>query len=136
MVGPDIPHSDLTYNIIGCAMDIHTQLGPGLREGTYHRALAAALDARGIAVEAQKRISVTYEGQSIGELFLDLLVAGVVIVEVKAVARPTNNEDLTQVISYLTTTGLPVGLLINFGRRRLEYRRILPPRRGRLRGPS
>jgi GxxExxY protein len=125
----DIPHRDLTYRIVGCAMTVHNGLGPGLREGDYQRALALEMEKAGLAHEEEQPIEIYLDGTSIGLLYLDHLVEGRAIVEVKALRHKLTDDEIGQVITYLAATGLNVGLLLNFGGNSLEYRRVLPPRK-------
>ena len=123
-------HDDLTYRIVGCAMAVHNKLGPGLREDSYQRALEVLLAERALSFEPQKLIPVTageQNGAVVGYYIPDFVVDGAVVVEIKALDG-FDNAHLAQVIGYLTVTSCQVGLLINFGQRRLEWRRILPPR--------
>jgi GxxExxY protein len=124
-----IPHQDVTYRVIGCAMAVHNHLGPGLREGIYQRALATEVDAAGLAHEDEKPVEVFLEGASVGLLYLDHLVEDEVVVEVKALRHRLTSDEVGQVITYLAATGLQVGLLLNFAGKSLEYRRILPPKK-------
>jgi GxxExxY protein len=103
----------VTDQIIGCAIEVHRTLGPGLLESIYEKALCFELQSRGIKVHAQLAIPVVYKGQSLGEHRLDLLVEDQVIVELKAVDR-LDPVFHAQVLSYLRLTGKQVGLLINF----------------------
>ncbi len=125
---PQIPHSDVTYDTIGAAMRVHSRLGPGLKERHYQRDLVAEIQQTGWTAEAEYFVEL-WDGEVwLGRLYLDILVEGVVVVECKAFSHLLTNEELAQVICYLAATGLGVGLLLNFGRKRLEYRRILPPK--------
>jgi GxxExxY protein len=121
-------HADLTYRIIGSAMRVHNKLGPGLKEAFYQRALSAELAAVGMDFTAEQPIEISVAGTYIGQLYIDHLVANTVIVEEKAVPHLLTNEEVAQVITYLNATGKPLGLLLNFGRRSLEFKRIFPPR--------
>jgi phosphoribosylformylglycinamidine cyclo-ligase len=123
----DAPLKDLTYLVNGKAMQVHTQLGRGLKEAVYQNALADKLRETGLTVEVEKRVEVYVGDSLVGLLFIDLLVENKLIVECKAFSHLTTDEDVAQVITYLAATGQPVGLLLNFGRGRLEHRRILPP---------
>jgi GxxExxY protein len=123
-----VQHQDITYRVIGCAMKVHNSLGPGLRELHYHRALSEALAEDGLSFSAQHPVTVTLDDARIGTLFLDHLVEDKVVVEEKALSHPLTSHDIGQVITYLAATAMPVGLLLNFGRRSLDYKRILPPR--------
>ena len=122
------PAEELTYKIIGAAMAVHNALGPGLKEKAYHQALTIELDKAGLSYEEEKPVEIFLEDVSIGLLYLDHLVEGEVIVEEKALSHMVTEEEVAQVITYLAATGFAVGLLLNFGRRNLQYRRILRPR--------
>ena len=125
---PKVPHSSITYDTIGAAMRVHSRLGPGLKEKHYQRALLAELQQAGRMVETEYFVEL-WDGEVwLGRLYLDLLVDGLVVVECKAFSHLLTNEEVAQVICYLAATGLEVGLLLNFGRKRLEYKRILPPK--------
>jgi GxxExxY protein len=128
IAGLSMAHQQITYRVIGCAMDVHNHLGPGLKEAAYHRALSASLTDAGLSYEEEKPVDVLFESTRVGRLYLDHVVEGTVVVEEKALSHLLTNDELAQVITYLAATGLPVGLLLNFGRQRLQYRRILPPR--------
>ena len=123
----DATGNQLTYNIIGAAMAVHNDLGPGFKEEVYEKALYVELNQRGIATERQYQISVEHGGEVVGLFYLDLLAEGKVVIEVKALSHQLTNDELAQVINYLKAAEMPVGLLFNFGRRKLEYRRIFPP---------
>jgi GxxExxY protein len=125
------PYDELTYQIIGCAMAVHRRLGPGYREDTYQRDLEVQFTQNGLAYLPQKLIEVydtTQNGVLIGYYIPDFIVAEQVIVEIKALSG-LDNSHMAQVIAYLAVTGCPIGLLINFGTRSLQFRRILPPAR-------
>ena len=122
------PLEGLSYRVIGAAMRVHNALGPGLKESAYQKALSLEMEKAGLSFEAERPVEIFPDGVSIGLLYLDHLVEGQLIVEEKAFSHLVTREELAQVITYLCATGLKVGLLINFGRRRLEYKRIFPPR--------
>jgi GxxExxY protein len=122
-------YEDLTEQIIACAMTVHDTLGPGLLESIYHRCLVVELRAASLQVETERYVPVLYRGSVVGPpLKLDLVVAGLVVVEVKAVQSfvPVHHA---QVISYLKLTGYPVGLLINFNVTLLKHgiRKVVRP---------
>ena len=104
---------DVMHRIIGAAIDVHRHLGPGYLESTYHRALSIELRLRGIPFEFERVVQVEYKGERIHGQELDLVVDGKVIVEVKAVAQLEEIHG-SQLVSYLRSTGLRAGLLINF----------------------
>ena len=114
---------DLTRSIIGCAFSVSNELGCGFLESVYEKAMVVALNAQGIAVQVQAPINVYFRREVVGVFFADLLVEHQVIIELKAV-KALSPEHQAQVINYLQATGIEVGLLLNFGRPRLEYRRL------------
>jgi GxxExxY protein len=109
----------LTESIIGCAIEVHRQLGPGLLEGTYELALCVELADAGLSYERQLAVPVVYKGRKIGEYRLDLIVENSVIVEIKSVERHDPVFE-AQLLTYLRVTGKRVGLLINFNNRMLK----------------
>jgi GxxExxY protein len=115
-------HEALTHRIIGCAMTVHRSLGPGYLESVYQNALDHELRLSGLIVERQRAIEVRYRDVIVGTFVADFLVDGGVIVETKAI-RALAPAHEAQVVNYLTSTGVDIGLLINFGAQRLEFRR-------------
>jgi GxxExxY protein len=113
---------ELTEKIIGCAMKVHSVLGPGFLESVYAKALAHELQKAGLKVECEKRIRVEYDGVEVGEFSADKLVGEKVMVEEKAVQALVPAHEV-QLVNYLTATGIEIGLLLNFGGLRLEYKR-------------
>ena len=105
--------NDLSYQIIGAALEVHKVLGPGLLESVYEDALCVELEGREIPYERQKDVSIWYKVRTIGNLRVDLLVSNCVIVELKAVEMllPVHKA---QVLTYLKITKIRLGLLINF----------------------
>src|SRR4030042_2638553 len=122
------PLEDLTYRVIGAAMKVHNTLGPGLKEAAYQKALCLEMETAGLSFEAERPVEIFVDGTSVGLLYLDHLVEEQLVVEEKALSHLLTNEEIAQVITYLCATGLNVGLLLNFGRRRLEHNVILPPK--------
>jgi GxxExxY protein len=106
-------HEDLIRKIIGCCIEVHKALGPGLLEEIYRRAVAIELVEAGLPAEMERRVPVLYRGRFLTEQRLDLIVDERVLIEVKAVERLAP-VHLAQVMSYLRLTGLRVGLLMNF----------------------
>jgi len=104
--------------VIGCAIDVHKKLGPGLKEDIYENALCEALSSKGIKYDRQKTVPVAYEGVRVGKFRPDLIVDATVVVEVKSVDRLTPLFT-AQVIAYLKITQLRVGLILNFNCRRM-----------------
>ena len=116
-------YEELTRAILGCSFEVINELGSGFLESVYEKALAIALKEKGFSVKIQYPIEVMFRGQCVGEFFADLFVEEKVIVELKAV-KALSVEHPAQVINYLKATGVEVGLLINFGKQKLEYRRL------------
>ncbi len=110
---PDQRLDDLAHAVIGAAIEVHRLLGPGFLESVYEEALAVEFRLRGIPVERQKPVAVSYKDQLVGEGQLDYLVAGELVVELKAVESLAPIHQ-AQVISYLKALRLTLGLLINF----------------------
>ncbi len=104
---------DIGYRVIGCGQTVHKILGPGFKEVIYQRAFCLELDAQGLGFECEKKILVPYKDQLIDGHRLDLVIAGVVIVELKAIPRITELHR-KQVLSYLKATGLRLGYVMNF----------------------
>ena len=105
---------ELTDKIIGCAFKVHNTLGSGFLERVYKNALRIELQKQGLSVKQEEPISVTYDGQVVGEYYADLLVEQRVVVEIKAVQMLAKEHEV-QLVNYLTATGINTGLLINFG---------------------
>ncbi len=127
-MGEPKPLEDLTYKVIGAATRVHNALGPGLKESAYQKALSLEMERAGLSFEAECPLEIFLDGTSIGLLYLDHLVEGQLIVEEKAFSHLLTKEEIAQVITCLCATGFKVGLLLNFGRKRLEFRRIFPPK--------
>jgi GxxExxY protein len=111
-------------------MAVHNQIGSGFKEVVYKSALEVDLNRLGIAAQRQVPIPVEYLGEQVALFYLDLYVADQVVVEVKALSHQLTNDELAQVINHLKATRAPVALLLNFGRRKLEYRRVFPGKTG------
>ena len=123
------PYADVTYKINGAALAVHHKIGPGHKEQVYQAMLTDELIAAGLSVEPEKQVEIAVSDTVYGLLYLDHLVNGSVVVECKAVPHLLTKEEMAQVITYLAATGLPVGILLNFGRRRLEFKRIFRPKK-------
>jgi len=105
--------NSITEKIIGCAIEVHKNLGPGLLESIYEKAICCEFDLRGIKYESQVMIPIIYKGKQLGEHRLDLLVENEIIVELKAVERHEPVFE-AQLLSYLKLTEKHLGLLVNF----------------------
>jgi len=123
-VGDQVIYPELSYKIMAIAFEIHNTIGPGFTENIYEDAFVFELSNRQILFEQQKSIQVFYKGLCVGSYKLDLVVDQKIIVELKAVIA-LNDLFKQQVYSYLKATDLRLGLLINFGSKRLEHYRII-----------
>jgi GxxExxY protein len=118
----DSKQYDLCGQVIGAAMKVHSTLGPGFLESVYQNALIWELQKLGFKVDAQRPITVHYDGQVISVFTADLLVNDSLILELKAnqlLAKPHE----VQLVNYLVATGIDEGLVLNFGAERLEYKK-------------
>ena len=116
--------NDLSYRIIGIAIEVHKKLGPGFQEKIYEQALLKEFEKSSIEFEKQKVVRVDYDGFDLGNQRIDLLVNGKIILEIKTCTKiiPIHRD---QVISYLKTADRKLGLILNFGRRKLEIKRVV-----------
>lgn len=115
----------LTEKIIGCCFKVHKELGPGFNERIYQNALRVLLEDQHIAYEMEKEYDVNYLDKRVGKLRVDMVVSGEVIVELKALTGNIPQIFLYQVISYLKSSGLRVGLLVNFGNKSCQVKRLV-----------
>lgn len=118
---------DLTYTVNGLAMQTHNELKPGHKEIFYQRRLAELCQQAGLEVEVEKKVEVWVDASLVGYLYLDLWIEGCLVVECKAFSHLLTMENTGQVLTYLAATGSPVGMLYNFGRSRLEQKRLFIP---------
>lgn len=118
--------SEITKAILGCCFDVINTLGSGFVESVYRNALVIALDDNGLEVSVERGFEVVYRGRKIGIFVPDLIVEKQVVVELKS-CEQLIREHQAQLINYLAVTNLSVGLLVNFGERKLEYRRVHHP---------
>ena len=125
----DAPHADITGKILGFAMAINNDLGGAHREAVYHNALAARMKGRLNFADEPELFVVDELGNVLLVLKPDFVVEDKVIVEIKAHTHPLTNDEIAQVIDYFAVTDYSVALLINFGRKRLEWKRIFPPKK-------
>lgn len=116
-------HEDLTYKIIGCAMEVHKHLGNGFQEVIYQRALAIEMKNQGLEFSREHEMQIRYKGYNVGARRVDFFVEEKIMVEIKALF---NLEDvhLAQAMNYLEAYDLEIGLLINFGARSLQHKRV------------
>lgn len=117
-------YSELTGKIIGCAMEVHKILGNGFQEVVYQRALAKEMSLQELHFSREFEMPLTYKGESIGTRRVDFLIEDTVSVEVKAVTQ-LESVHLSQAINYLEAYNLEIGLLINFGSKSLQFKRLI-----------
>jgi GxxExxY protein len=114
-----------TYAIIGAAIEVHKQLGQGFLEPVYQEALAIEFGRRNIPFRREVRLPIHYKGQLLGTTYCaDFICFDSIVVELKALSRMSGTEE-SQVINYLKATSFQLGLLLNFGTRSLEHRRLV-----------
>jgi len=116
--------NELTHRIIGCAMRVSNTLGTGFLEKVYENALVIEMRKTGLVVEQQKRLLVYYDGQVVGDYTADIVVNDCILLELKA-AKAIDSAHEAQLLNYLKTTGLHIGLIINFGTPRLKIKRMV-----------
>jgi GxxExxY protein len=124
MIDEKYKYSDLTSKIIGCSMTVHKALGNGFQEVIYQRALEIEFTDNGISFSREHEMPIYYKQQQIGTRRVDFLVEGVVSVELKAITQ-LEDVHLAQAINYLEAYDLEIGLLINFGAKSLEFKRLI-----------
>ena len=114
---------ELTHKIIGCAMKVHSTLGNGFQEVIYQRALAIEMQKNKLEFQKEMEMKIFYDGIDIGTRRVDFFVAEFIMVELKAVIK-LEDVHLAQAMNYCQAYNLPIGLLINFGSKSLEYKRV------------
>jgi len=120
----ELLHKEITEEIIGAAFDVHNHLGYGFLEAVYQRAMKVELEMRGFKVDLESKIKVTYKNMIVGNYQADLFVNDMVIVELK-IAKEYQPADEAQLLNELKATGIKVGLLINFGRTKVGFKRMV-----------
>jgi GxxExxY protein len=119
----------LTYKVVGLAMAVHSDLGPGHREATYHNAMSQRYADAEVAAESEPELPIFDEhGNQVNFYRPDHRVAGRLLVEYKAHSHPLTNDEVAQGIDYFAASECAVLLLFNFGRPRLEWKRLFPPK--------
>jgi len=120
----ELLYKELTFAVIGAAMEVHRILGPGFLEAVYQVALERELTLRGIPFEKQVRLPVSYKDVLIGEYIADFIIDKKFTVEIKAVSN-FHSQHQAQALHYLAATGCRLALLLNFGTGSLEHRRVI-----------
>ena len=117
-------YSDLTGKIIGCAMEVHKILGNGFQEVIYQRALEIEMTLQGLSFSREHEMPIFFKNHQIGTRRVDFLVEALISVEIKAITK-LEDVHLAQAINYLEAYNLEIGLLINFGAKSLEFKRLI-----------
>lgn len=117
-------YKELTYKIIGCAMEVHRELGPGFIESVYEAALVEELKNQNLSFQKQFPVQVRYKGKPIKDFQIDLVIEDEIVIELKAI-KQIGDVERAQLLSYLKASGKKVGLLINFGQASLIHERMV-----------
>ena len=120
-----IEKNQLTEKIIGCCFRVHKALGPGFNERVYHNALKLSFNEEGLEYQTEKEFNVFFLNKNVGNFRADLVVEGEIIVEIKSLAGNIPTLFQRQMISYLKASGLRTGLLINFGNKSCQIKRVV-----------
>lgn len=123
VIGNDAKHKDLTHRIIGCAMRVHSTLGNGFQEVIYQRCMAIEMEEAGIGFKREMEMTIFYKGIDVGLRRVDFFVEDSIMVELKAVIM-LEDVHLAQAMNYCEAYNTEIGLLINFGARSLEFKRV------------
>ena len=120
----EFPLKEKTFQIVGCAMEVLNELGHGLLEKPYENALVVEFGFKDIPVSQQQTYDVLYKGVCVGEYIPDLIVYDQIVVDTKVVEQ-IGDHEMGQMLNYLKITGLKVGLILNFKRAKLEWKRVV-----------
>jgi len=115
-------HKEITEKVIGCAFRVYNKMGFGYLESVYEKCIHVELNKIGLKFESQQPITVYYDDELVGEFIADLVIEDVLVVELKSVKRILRAHEM-QLVNYLTSTGKPVGLIINFGELKVDIKR-------------
>ena len=118
-----VEQDKITHEIIGCAMEVHSVLGNGFQEVVYQRALSIEMNLRNVKHQREFAMQLFYKGVDIGQRRVDFLVANEISVEIKAISN-LENDNMAQAMNYLEAYNLQTGLLINFGAKSLQFKRL------------
>lgn len=124
MAKQDLIYPDLSYKIIGILFDVHNSLGGGLQEKVYYNAIKVAFEEVEIGCKEQVMVPLMYKGKKIGSYFLDFLIEDKIVLEIKTGDR-FKRTNIEQTYAYLKSTGLKLGMLANFSKTGLKYKRIV-----------
>lgn len=124
MINTNYEHSELTGKIIGCAMEVHKALGNGFQEVVYQRALAIEFELQGVSFIREMEMPLSYKNRDIGTRRVDFFVENLIMVELKAIIQ-LDDVHLAQAINYLEAYKMTTGLLINFGSKKMDFKRVM-----------
>ena len=124
IINKEYKYSDLTAKIIGAAMEVHKFLGNGFQEVIYQRALAVELNNKGLFFVREQEMWINYKGTNIGTRRVDFFIEDKIMLEIKAVIK-LEDVHLAQAINYFEAYNLEIGLLINFGSKSMEFKRLM-----------
>jgi GxxExxY protein len=124
MAQKDFKYSDITEKIIGAAMKVHSFFGIGFPEVVYKRALIIELETLGLRYNTEIEKDITYQNKLIGKRRLDLIIEDKILIELKALSE-VDNRSYSQIINYLNIFNFEVGLLLNFGKESLQFKRFV-----------
>lgn len=121
---PDLIHKDLSYKVVGIIFKVFNELGYGYYEKYYQKAVALEFDNQKLSYIREKEVPLIYQNKNIGKYFLDFIVENKIVIELK-VANFFHNRDIKQILSYLKTSGLKLGLLVIITKNGVKYKRII-----------
>ena len=127
MIKEGYKYSDITAKILGCCFEVHKILGNGFQEVIYQRALAKEMGIQGLSFAREFEMTIFYKDEQIGTRRVDFLIEHVIAVEMKAIIK-LEDVHLAQALNYLEAYNLEIGMLINFGAKSLEYKRLINPK--------
>jgi GxxExxY protein len=119
-----MPENDPTYEIIGCAMRVHNEMGPGLREKPYENALAIDFEEQNLEFKQQPEFPLFYHNRRVGECYPDFTVRNEVVVDAKAISE-IGDKEISQMLNYLRITAIRIGLILNFKNPKMEWKRLV-----------
>lgn len=127
--------NEVIYKVIGVCMEVHRLLGPGFPSEFYQKALEVEMKEKELPFEANKELQVIYKEQVVGTYTIDFLVSGSVVLEVRSNRDEMGDLEIQHTLRSLTLSGAPMGILVNFGNLKIQYKRILPSRAMRGEAP-
>ena len=127
IVKPEYKYSEITGKILASSFEVFNTLGCGFLESVYHRSLIVEFNSRNIKFDSEYQMSIFYKNQKVGARRCDFLIEKVITVEIKAVSK-LEDVHLAQAINYLEAFNIEIGMLINFGAKSLEYKRLAHPK--------